>query len=184
MRLVTLVAVSLLLGCNASARAAEAMSVTSPDIKPGATIATEQVFNSFGCTGQNKSPALSWDGAPAGTKSFAIMVYDPDAPTGSGFWHWIVYNIPPTIHALPKDAGAAHAPALPAGSIQSRTDYGQMAYGGPCPPKGETHHYNFMVFAVDTDKLDGDENTSAAVIGFQLHFHSLAKGTLVGLYGR
>jgi Raf kinase inhibitor-like YbhB/YbcL family protein len=183
MRVITLVTAALL-GWSVSARAEGAMSLTSPDIKPGATIAGEQVFNSFGCTGANLSPALNWTGAPAGTKSFAVTIYDPDAPTGSGFWHWIVYNIPADATLLAKGAGTAHSVAMPAGSVQNRNDYGQASYGGPCPPHGDPHHYNITVFAVDIPKLDGDENTSPAVIGFQLHFHTLAKATLTGLYGQ
>ncbi len=180
----TIFMAAALVAWGASAHAEGALSVTSPDIAPGGTIAIEQVFNSFGCTGGNLSPALNWSGAPAGTKSFAITIYDPDAPTGSGFWHWVAYNIPPTVTSLPKGAGAIHSTTMPAGRIQSRTDYGQAGYGGPCPPQGAPHHYYMTVFAVDTDKLNGDENTSAAVIGFQLHYHTLAKGTLMGLYGQ
>jgi hypothetical protein len=183
MRLITF-ATAVLLGWSVSARAEGGMSLASADITPGATIADGHVFNSFGCTGGNRSPALSWNGAPAGTKSFAVTIYDPDAPTGSGFWHWVVYDIPATVTSLPEGAGAVHSTVLPPGTIQGRTDYGQMGYGGPCPPQGTPHHYNITVFAVDTDKLDGDENTSAAVIGFQLHYHTLAKATLTGLYGR
>ncbi len=116
------------------AGAASAMTVTSADIKPGAKIADEQVFNSFGCTGQNVSPALSWSGAPKGTKSFAISMFDPDAPTGSGFWHWWVVNIPADVTSLPKGAGGGTG--LPAGALLGRTDFSTNAYGGPCPPKG------------------------------------------------
>ena len=163
---------------------AHALSLSSPDIKPGATIADEQAFNSFGCSGKNISPALNWSGAPKGTKSFALMVYDPDAPTGSGFWHWVVFNISPDTMGLPKNAGDLKGDAAPKGAVQSRTDFGTPGYGGPCPPKGDKpHHYHFILFAVDTDKLDADENASAAFVGFNLHFHTLAKTELVGLWG-
>jgi Raf kinase inhibitor-like YbhB/YbcL family protein len=156
-----------------------------PGQKPGATIADEQVFNSFGCTGKNISPALNWAGAPKGTKSFALSVYDPDAPTGSGFWHWVVFNIPADVTSLPKGAGDPKSDAAPKGAVQSRTDFGVPGYGGPCPPKGDkAHHYRFTIFAVDTEKLDADENASAAFVGFNLHFHTLAKATLTGLWGR
>jgi Raf kinase inhibitor-like YbhB/YbcL family protein len=175
---------AMVLGGLASASAASALTLTSPDIKPNATIDDEQVFNSFGCTGKNISPALSWSGAPKGTKSFAISVYDPDAPTGSGFWHWVVFNIPPDTTSLPKGAGDPKAGGMPAGVVQSRTDFGVPGYGGPCPPKGDKpHHYHFNIFAVDVEKLDADENASAAFVGFNLHFHTLAKATLTGTWG-
>jgi Raf kinase inhibitor-like YbhB/YbcL family protein len=173
---------------GASAAVADELTVTSPDVKEGATIANEQVFKGFGCTGNNVSPALSWSGAPAGTKSFAVSIYDPDAPTGSGFWHWVVFNIPANVSSLPKGAGDAKKKKLtPKGAVQSRTDFGSDGYGGPCPPKGDQpHHYQITVFAVDVDKLPDakDHNASAALVGFDLHFHTLAKATLTGVYGR
>jgi len=167
------------------AATAQTMTLTSPDIAPGAKIADEQVFSSFGCTGGNISPALSWSGAPQGTKSFALSVYDPDAPTGSGFWHWVVFNISPDTTSLAKGAGDPKSDAAPKGAIEARTDFGAPGYGGPCPPKGDKpHHYIFTIFAVDVDKLDADENATAAVVGFNLHFHTLAKASLTALYGR
>jgi Raf kinase inhibitor-like YbhB/YbcL family protein len=176
---------AIVLGGLTSAGAASALTLTSPDVKPGKTIADEQVFNSFGCSGKNISPALNWSGAPKGTKSFAINVYDPDAPTGSGFWHWVVVNIPADATSLPKGAGDPKGTGLPTGALQTRTDYGTPAYGGPCPPKGDKpHHYHFTIFALDLEKLDVDANTSAAVVGFNLHFHTLGKATLTGVFGR
>jgi len=166
---------------------AQNMTLTSPDIKDGGTIANEQVFKGFGCTGGNISPALSWGGAPNATKSFAITVYDPDAPTGSGWWHWVVFNIPPQTTSLPKNAGDITKELMPQGAIQSRTDFGANGYGGPCPPPGDKpHHYQITVFAVDVDKLPDAKNdsASAALVGFDLHFHTLATATLTGLYGR
>ncbi|SEE06441.1 phospholipid-binding protein, PBP family [Rhizobiales bacterium GAS188] len=175
-------ALSVLIG--AAGKMPAKMSLMSDDIKPGATINEEQVFKGFGCAGGNVSPQLSWKGAPADTKSLALTVYDPDAPTGSGFWHWVVFNIPPTTPSLPKNAGDPKANLAPAGSVQSRTDYGTPGYGGPCPPKGDKpHHYIFTIFAVDVDHLDADANASAAVVGFNLHFHTLAKGSFIGRYG-
>src|ERR1700727_1118251 len=175
-----------LFSATLAAGGAHALSLTSPDIEPGAKISDEQVASSMmGCPGKNISPALSWSGAPEGTKSFALSVYDPDAPTGSGFWHWVVFNIPPDVTSLPKGAGDPKGPAAPKGAVESRTDFGVPGYGGPCPPKGDApHHYHFTIFAVDTPKLDGDENNSAAFVGFQLHFHTLAKAELVGLWGQ
>jgi Raf kinase inhibitor-like YbhB/YbcL family protein len=178
-------AAALLWGGAATASAAPAITVTSPDVKPNAKIAEEQVANGFGCSGKNVSPAISWSGAPKGTKSFALSIYDPDAPTGSGFWHWVVFNIPPNVTSLPKNAGDPKANLMPAGAVQSGNDAGTKAYFGPCPPKGDKpHHYHISVFAVDVDKLDADDTATAAVVGFNLHFHTLAKGELVGVYGR
>jgi Raf kinase inhibitor-like YbhB/YbcL family protein len=164
------------------AGAAHALTLTSPDIKAGGKIADEQVFNGWDCTGKNISPELQWSGAPKGTKSFAVSVFDPDAPTGSGFWHWSVANLPADATGLPKGAGAGTG--LPASAIQVRNDFSAIGYGGPCPPKGKPHHYQITVYALDTDKIDVDKDASPAVVGFNVHAHTLAKATLVGLYGR
>jgi len=180
---------------------AQSLTLSSPDIKEGATIANEQVFKGFGCTGKNISPALNWSGAPAGTKSFAVTMYDPDAPTGSGWWHWVVFNIPPSVTSLPKGAGNRIPPVvtslakgagyrgkalMPRGAVQSRTDFGTEGYGGPCPPPGEPHHYQITVYAVDVAALPNARHrtATAAAVGFDLHSHTLAKATLTGLYGR
>src|SRR4051812_22570556 len=119
---------------GATGASAQSMTLTSPEIAEGATIANEQLLNGFGCTGGNVSPALNWSGAPAGTRAFAINMFDPDAPTGSGFWHWVVFNIPPATTSLPKGAGDMEKKLMPGGAIQSRTDLGTDGYGGPCPP--------------------------------------------------
>jgi Raf kinase inhibitor-like YbhB/YbcL family protein len=171
-----------LAGALAAAGVANAMTVTSPDIRAGAKIANEQVFNGWDCTGGNVSPALSWTGAPKDTKSFAVSMYDPDAPTGSGFWHWWVANIPASVTSLPKGAGGGTA--LPAGAVQPKNDFSLAGYGGPCPPKGKPHHYVITVYALKADKLDVDANASAAVFGFYANANALAKATLIGLYGR
>jgi Raf kinase inhibitor-like YbhB/YbcL family protein len=170
-----------------TAAQAQTMTLTSPDIKDGGTIANQQVFKGFGCTGENISPALSWSGAPANTKSFAVSIYDPDAPTGSGWWHWVVYNIPAGTTSLPKDAGDPSKGLMPKGAVQSRTDFGSTGYGGPCPPPGDKpHHYRITVFALDVDQLPNAKGdaASAALVGFDINFHTLAKATLTGLYGR
>src|SRR6516225_8310767 len=139
----------------------------------------------FGCAGGNQSPHLAWSGAPAGTKSFAVTCFDPDAPTGSGFWHWLVVNIPPNITELALDAGNPRSPKLPQGALQTRTDFGAPGYGGPCPPQGDhPHRYLFTVFAVGADKIDVKSDTSAAVVGFNLHFNTLAKAEIMGLFKR
>jgi Raf kinase inhibitor-like YbhB/YbcL family protein len=186
-RLAAWIACLSLLGLSAGAASAQNMTLTSPEIKEGATIANEQVFKGFGCKGDNISPALSWSGAPKGTKSFAVTIYDPDAPTGSGWWHWVVYNLPASTTSLPKNAGDPGKKLMPEGAIQSRTDFGAPGYGGPCPPPADKpHHYHITVFALDVDKLPDatDQGASAALVGFDLHFHTLGKATLTGMYGR
>ena len=170
-----------------AAFAAGKFTLESVEIKPGGKIAEAQVYKGFGCEGGNVSPSLLWKNAPAGTKSFAITVYDPDAPTGSGWWHWVVFNIPPGTTSLPKGAGDVKKKLMPKGAIQSRTDFGTAGYGGPCPPPGDKpHRYQITVFAVDVDKLPNAKNdaASAALAGFDLGSHTLAKATLTGLYGR
>jgi Raf kinase inhibitor-like YbhB/YbcL family protein len=172
----------MLVGALLGAGAAQAMTVTSPDIKAGGRIANEQVFNGWDCTGGNVSPALSWTGAPKDTKSFAVSMYDPDAPTGSGFWHWWVANIPASVTSLPKGAGGGTG--LPEGAVQPKNDFSLIGYGGPCPPKGKPHHYIITVYALKVDKLDIDDKASGAVFGFYANANALAKATLTGLWGR
>ena len=169
---------------GASATAAE-FKLTSGEFADGDYLANEQVFAGFGCKGKNISPSMSWSGAPAGTKSFALMAYDPDAPTGSGWWHWVVVNIPPATNELPKGAGAADGANLPKGTLQVRTDFGAPGYGGPCPPQGDhPHRYLFTVHALDLEALDVTADSSPALVGFYLNFHTLAKSSLMGLYKR
>lgn len=136
-------------------------------------------LNGFGCSGENRSPALQWQGIPAGTRSLAVTVYDPDAPTGSGWWHWVVINLPAMQTALP--AGGE----LPPGALGMRNDYGQHAWGGPCPPKGDQpHHYVFTVYALDVPVLDVPADASAALVGFAIHGHTLGKAQATLTYGR
>lgn len=163
---------------------ASKLKLVSPDIADGKPIPEAQVFNGFGCQGKNLSPALFWSGAPAGTQSFALMVHDPDAPTGSGFWHWVVYNIPADATSIPAEAGDTKRKIMPAGIIQGRTDFGTTGYGGPCPPPGKPHHYHFRLFALKVAKLDVPADASAALIGFNVNANKIAEADLVGLYGR
>lgn len=159
--------------------------VSSPAFTPGGTLKMEQVYNGFGCTGANISPELSWTGAPAGTKSFAVTMYDPDAPTGSGWWHWIIYNIPASVTKLEAGTGDPKTNKAPAGSVQGRTDFGTPGYGGPCPPQGDKpHRYVFTVFALKVDKLDLPADATGALIGFNLNANALAKATVTAMYGR
>ena len=159
----------------------------SDSFKDGDYLAQTHILSAdfgFGCAGGNQSPHLAWSGAPAGTKSFAVTCYDPDAPTGSGFWHWLVVNIPPDVSELAEGAGSAGG-AMPSGALQTRTDFGAPGYGGPCPPPNDhPHRYIFTVFAVSQDALQVTADTSAAVVGFNLNFNTLAKATLMGLFKR
>lgn len=176
-----LAAAALLLA--APAAWAAKFTVTSPGMKAGAMMPESTVFKGFGCSGGNTSPALAWSGAPADTKSFAVTAYDPDAPTGSGWWHWTVVNLPPSTTGLPAGAGSAGG-TLPAGAVQGRTDFGAAGYGGPCPPPGKPHHYVFTVWALKTPSLSVDANSSGALVGFMLHANSLAHTSVTFLYGR
>ena len=165
-----------------------AFTVSSNSFKDGDYLAQAHILSAefgFGTDGENKSPHLSWSGAPAATKSFAVTCFDPDAPTGSGFWHWLVVNIPPTVSELALDAGNPRNPKLPVGALATRTDFGAPGYGGPAPPPGDhPHRYLFTVFAVGTDRLQVTAETLAAIIGFQLNFNTLAKAAIMGLYKR
>lgn len=160
-------------------------TLTSTDVKAGGTLGTAQVFNSFGCTGQNLSPQLSWSGAPAGTQSYALTVYDPDAPTGSGWWHWVVVNIPASTTTLGTGAGSAEGKAMPAGSQQVRTDFGAPGFGGACPPVGDKpHRYIFTVYALKAAKLDIPADATAAYAGYNIMGNLLGKATFTATYGR
>ncbi len=175
----------LFLVCMTSQAFAGGFSLSSPDFTAGSTLQKEQVLNGFGCSGANHSPELSWSGAPAGTKSFAITVYDPDAPTGSGWWHWVVFNIPSSVHDLAANSGNTESGLLPSGVVQSRTDFGTYGYGGACPPAGDVaHRYQFTVWALDVETLPLDANASAAMVGFFLNQHQLGRAVVTTLYGR
>jgi Raf kinase inhibitor-like YbhB/YbcL family protein len=179
------VAALLIAASAGSADAAFKFELSSTDVHQGKAIPAANVFNGMGCTGQNMSPELSWKGAPAGTKSFAVTMYDPDAPTGSGWWHWVVYNIPATTMSLPQGAGDAAKNLLPAGATQGNTDFGTPGYGGPCPPPGsKDHHYQIVVFALNIDKLDVPANATAAYVGFNIHAHQIGHATLTPVYKR
>jgi Raf kinase inhibitor-like YbhB/YbcL family protein len=167
------------LGANA------AFKLESPDIKANSTIDRKFEANVFGCSGENKSPVLRWSGAPKEAKSFAVTVYDPDAPTGSGLWHWFVYNIPANVTELKADAGNQSGANLPAGAKQNRIDYGFAAWGGPCPPEGDKpHRYVFTVYALKVDKLDLPADATAAVAGFMTNANAIGKASFTAKYGR
>jgi hypothetical protein len=179
-----LAAAGLLAACMLSDAAATGFSIDIPTIKPNSTLSDAQVYNGFGCNGKNVSPALKWSGAPSGTKSFAVTVYDPDAPTGSGWWHWVVYNIPATVSSLPGHAGDADGKQLPGGAVQGRTDFGTSGFGGACPPAGDKpHRYIFTVYALKSEKVDVPAGSTAAMVGYMLNANQLAKSSLTARYG-
>ena len=176
-------AAAALLTASLAAHAA-GFTLSSPTIKPNSRLTEAQVFSGFGCTGKNTSPALKWSGAPAGTKSFALTVYDPDAPTGSGWWHWVVFNIPASATELPEGVGA-DGKGLPTGAVQGRTDFGAPGFGGACPPKGDKpHRYIFTVHALKTDKIEVPADASAALVGFMINANKLGKASFQAKYGR
>ena len=141
-------------------------------------------FNGFGCTGENKSPELSWENAPEGTKSFAITMYDPTAPTGSGWWHWVVFDIPANVNQLVANAGNISLGLAPKKAIQSNTDFGKPGYGGPCPPKGDgvNHQYIITVYALKTEGLGLTKDASPALVGYYLTNNTIAKASIVAYY--
>jgi len=163
---------------------AEDFSVTSSSVIDG-RLTERQVLHGFGCTGANLSPALSWSAPPVGTRSFAVTVYDPDAPTGSGWWHWLAFNLPADLRTLPEGAGDPQALLMPPDAVQSRTDFGSAGYGGACPPEQDApHRYQMTVWALDVDRLELDADASGAMVGFFLNAHALGKATLTASYGR
>lgn len=176
-------ALAALLTLAAAPAWAGAFTLRSDTIRDGGVLTKRQEAAVFGCTGAGVSPHLAWSGAPQGTKSFVVTVYDPDAPTGSGFWHWGVINIPAAATGLPEGAGTGGA-LLPAGSVQTRNDAGSSSFLGPCPPPGPAHRYVFTVHALKTERLDLDPQASGALVGFMVHMNSLGKATLTATYGR
>ncbi|MFI8180011.1 YbhB/YbcL family Raf kinase inhibitor-like protein [Actinacidiphila glaucinigra] len=153
-------------------------TVVSDDFEPGGTLKDSQVYAEG-----NVSPHLRWEGFPEGTRSFAVTCYDPDAPTGSGFWHWVLFDIPVSVTELPAGAGSDGFKGLPEGAVHVRNDYGSKDFGGAAPPPGDgPHRYVFTVYAVDQEKLGPDGDVSPAVVGFSLRFHAIARANLIGEY--
>ncbi len=168
------------IGCMAfamSAAQAGDFKITSPDVKEGQSISMDHVWDTFGCTGKNIRPELNWSGAPEGTKSFAITVYDPDAPTGSGVWHYSLYNIPANVTSLKSNS-------IPAGSVEGNTDAGKPGYFGPCPPKGFKNRYVFTVYALKVADLGiKGQNLTAPFTGFYINMNTIAKAKLTATFG-
>ena len=172
-RALTLLAFAALLPTSALA-----MELTSPSFDDGGRIPDRHALRGLGCLGQNVSPALDWKDAPEATKSFAVTMFDPDAPTGSGWWHWVLVNIPAGATGLAEGA-------RPGTAIATRTDFGMAGYGGPCPPVGaEPHRYVITVYALDVDSLPLDSLSSGAMAGFMINSHLLDKASITGYFGR
>ncbi|GGC58411.1 YbhB/YbcL family Raf kinase inhibitor-like protein [Hoyosella rhizosphaerae] len=160
-------------------------TVTSEDVTDGERLNTPQVSGIFGAGGQDISPQLSWSGFPAETKSFTVSVLDPDAPTGSGFWHWAVANIPASVTDLPAGAGGSESPGLPDGAVQLTNDAGFRGYLGAAPPAGHgTHHYYVVVHAVGVESIDLPETATPGFLGFNLFSHAIARAVIVGTYSQ
>jgi Raf kinase inhibitor-like YbhB/YbcL family protein len=166
---------SLALGMAVQAAYAADFELSSKSVKPGGAIGAQHYWNNFGCSGSNVMPDLAWQGAPPDTKSFAISLYDKDAPTGSGFWHWMVYNIPSAATEL---RGGVAGGTLPTGAVEANTDLGKPGFFGPCPPVGRQHNYVYTVHALKVPKLPVDPGASPALVGFILWQNTLAKATL------
>lgn len=160
-------------------------ALTSPDIAEGQKMSQPFLNDQWGVGGENRSPELRWSGAPEGTKSFAVTCYDPDAPTGSGFWHWLVIDLPASATGLPRGV-SKDGVGLPGGARQTRTDAGAPGYIGPAPPPGlGDHRYVFTVHALGVEKLaDVGPDPMPAMVGFNMHFATLGTATLTGVFGR
>ena len=171
------IALGLLLTTTlASSVSAQEFTLTSTTVSEGETLTNAHVFEGFGCEGENQSPQLSWTGAPEETKSFAINVYDPDAPTGSGWWHWNVVNIPSSTNSISQNASGNDD--LPEEAIEIRNDYGEVGFGGACPPPGEVHRYIFTVYALGTERLELPDNPSNALVGFMIRANMLDSASI------
>ena len=174
MRLTNLLASATILASIAVSASAADFQLQSQSIAEGEQLSSEFVFQGFGCEGGNLSPQLSWVNAPQGTKSFAITAYDPDAPTGSGWWHWFAFNIPADVRTV-KGGDVT--------GVQLTNDYGAQGFGGACPPPGEVHRYEFTVHALGST-LGIDESVSNALAGFMVNANSLASSTITAVYTR
>lgn len=167
----------LALVSTTGAAVADDFVLISSVVAEGEALHSDQVFQGFGCEGGNTAPDLEWSGAPEGTQSFAITVYDPDAPTGSGWWHWFAFNIPVDVTSVPTGG------ALPEGAVELVNDYGAPGFGGPCPPPGEVHRYQFTVHALGAP-LEIDGSVSNALAGFMVNANSLATASITAVYTR
>jgi Raf kinase inhibitor-like YbhB/YbcL family protein len=165
-------------------RAVPSFAVESHDVADGQPMTDAQVYSGWGMTGQNVSPHLRWHGFPAATKSFAVTCYDPDAPTGSGFWHMVLLDVPASVTELATGAVSGDKSGLPSGAFCVRNDYSSKDFGGAAPPAGDPpHRYVFAVHALDVDSLGVDSGIPPAVAGFNVGFHTLARAVMIPVYG-
>jgi Raf kinase inhibitor-like YbhB/YbcL family protein len=174
-------ATALTLAMTVAARAAK-FTLTSPTIIEDGIVPNTHVYNGYGYSGENRSPQLAWSGAPTGTKSFAVTVHDPDAPHPGGWWHWLAFDIPGDVNALPEDAGSGRG--LPAGAIQSVTDFKTTGYGGPCPPPGKPHHYVFTVYALNVSKLGLSAGEAPAKVDQAIRRHAIGQASITAKFGK
>lgn len=184
MKIKSLFLVAFFVSCsmnNANAK----LQINSPEIAPNAMISNKNIFKGFGCNGENISPQIRWSNAPLGTKGYALTVYDPDAPTGSGWWHYVAVNIPLNYSELPAAFGAENKFEIKDGIKQVRNDFGVHNFGGPCPPVGDkAHRYIFTIYALKTEKLDIPESATAAFAGFMINQNTISKASFTGFYKR
>ncbi|MBM3678921.1 MAG: YbhB/YbcL family Raf kinase inhibitor-like protein [Actinobacteria bacterium] len=159
-------------------------TLESDDIAEGERLQAPQVSGIFGAGGEDRSPALRWSGAREGTKSYAVTMFDPDAPTGSGFWHWAVFDIPASVTSLPAGAGTPGSSDLPMGAVTLRNDAGMAGYLGSAPPEGREHRYVFTVHAVGVESLGLGEDASPAFLGFNLFANAIGRAEIVARYHR
>jgi len=158
--------------------------LTSSEWHDGGSVPKENLFNGSGCGGANISPEFHWSDAPSGTKSFAFTIFDPDAPTGGGWWHWVIFNIPGSVSELPAGAGDDESRRLPPTGVQCRNDYGEPGYGGPCPPPGSTHRYLVRAYALNVEKLPFGSETPPGKMAKQIEAHSIGVAKLLVRFGR
>jgi Raf kinase inhibitor-like YbhB/YbcL family protein len=186
MKTVRLVAFVVLFLAGGVRAAMADFTLHSSAFKAGATIPHAYSYNGYGCTGKNISPDLMWSGAPDGTRSFAVTVFDPDARSGQGWWHWVVFDLPASVDRLAQNAGAGTGDLIPKGAVQGRNDFQTVGYGGPCPPVGDTpHHYIFTIYSLDVDQLEAvSPLTSGPTLLNVMREHVLAKTELIGRFGR
>lgn len=168
-----------------SMTSAHGMTLRGPVAMSGDRLHHAQVNSSYGCTGGNRSPALHWVRVPTGTRSLALTIIDVDAPTGSGWWHWVTYDIPSATKGLEAGAGTVNSAQLPRGTKQARNDFGQPGYGGACPPKGDKpHRYVITLHALDVATLDAPADASPAMIGYLIQQHRIAQSSVTATYSR
>jgi len=170
----------------AGSMTAAPFSMTSSAFRNGGTMGMTNVYNGYGCKGSNNSPEVQWSGAPSETRSFALTIWDPDAPVHGGWWHWVFFNLPASTMSLAAGAGSTNPGAAPGGSVEGTTSFGKPGYGGPCPPVGSgAHHYIFTLYALDEARIPGaSAKTTGPALKLLVAKHILGQATLIGRFGR